>query len=196
MAKVGLKVTAINSLTHDQVLRLHNEELWVTACTNGDVIPTGPKQLKCANFEKAVWDDIFWARTCGLGFVEVHLLNVWGQQFHKDSLQMGCVKACLNDTHCPWILTSATIQQGAPYNNICHLLGLHLTWLHVIWWSNYHPEIWLLFQTLSSPIDGNLFPELDWVLMSGCPTLIFCKTISLGTQILPLFIWDPVDWIL
>jgi len=54
MAKVGLKVTAINSLTRDQALHLHNEELWVTARTKGDVVPAGPEQLKCAEFEKAV----------------------------------------------------------------------------------------------------------------------------------------------
>ena len=81
MAKVGLKVTAINASTHDEASRLHNEELWVTVRTNGDVVLTGLKQLKCAEFEKAVRDDIFWARTCGLGFDEVHLLNVWGWQF-------------------------------------------------------------------------------------------------------------------
>ena len=104
----------------------------MTVRTNGNVVLAGPEQLKCAKFEKAVRDDIFWARTCGLGFDEVHLLNVWGRQFRKDFLQMGFVKACLNDVHCPWILTSATIRQGTPYDNICHLLGLHSTQLHVI----------------------------------------------------------------
>jgi superfamily II DNA helicase RecQ len=120
---------------------------------------------------------------CGLGFDEVHLLNVWGPRFRKDFLQMGFVKARLNDTHCPWILTSATIRHGAPYDNICHLLGLRSTKLHVIRRSNYRPEIQLLFRTLHSPIDGDSFPELHWVLTSGCPTLIFYKTISLGTRI-------------
>ena len=66
---------------------------------------------------------------------------------------------------------------------ICHLLGLHSTQLHVIRQSNYHPEIQLLFQTLSSLIKGDLFPELDWVLTGRHPTLMFCKTISLGAQI-------------
>jgi hypothetical protein len=183
MAKVGLKVNAINASTRDEASRLRNEELWVTARTHGNVVLAGPEQLTCAEFEKAVRDDIFWARTCGLGFDEVHLLNVWGRQFRKDFLQMGFVKARLNDTHCPWILTSATIRQVIPYNNICHLLGLRSTRLHVIRRSNFRPEIQLLFRTLSSPIDGDSFLELDWVLMSGRTTLIFCKTISLGTRI-------------
>ena len=183
MSKIGLRVAAINASTHDEASCLRNEELWVTARAQGNVILAGPEQLKSAEFEKAVRDDVFWARTCGLGFDEVHLLNVWGRQFHKDFLQMGFVKARLNDTHCPWILTSATIRQGAPYDNICHLLGLSSTQLHVIRRSNYRPEIQLLFRTLSSPIDGDSFPELDWVLTSGRPTLIFCKTISLGARI-------------
>ena len=77
-------------------------------------------------------DNVFWARACGLGFDEVHLLNVWGPQFHKDFLQMGFVKVRLNDTHCPWILTSATIWDGPPFDNICTLLGLCATPLHII----------------------------------------------------------------
>lgn len=94
MAKVGLKVAAINASTRDKASRLRNdsEDLWVTVRTNGDIVPAGPEQLKCAEFEKAVRDDIFWARTCGLGFDEVHLLNVWGRQFRKDFLQMGFVR--------------------------------------------------------------------------------------------------------
>ena len=99
---------------------------------NGNVIVAGPEQLECNEFEKAVRDDKFWARMCGLGFDEVQLLNVWGPQFRKDFLQMGFVKARLNDTHCPWILTSATIRQGSLYDNILRLLGLRSTPLHVI----------------------------------------------------------------
>jgi hypothetical protein len=153
------------------------------ARTKCNVILAGPEQLKCKEFEKAVRDDKFWARVCGLGFEKVHLLNVWGPHFRKDFLQMGFVKARLNDTHCPWILTSATVRHGAPYDNISHLLGLRPTKLHLIRRSNYRPEIQLLFRTLYSPIEGDSFPELHWVLNSGRPTLIFCKTISLGTRI-------------
>ena len=112
---------AINASTRNEASHIHNEELWVTAHTHINVILAGPEQLKCAEFEKAVRDNIFWARTCGLGFNEVG-------SFAKT----GFVKAHLNDTHCPWILTSATICRGAPYNNICHLLGLRSTRLHVI----------------------------------------------------------------
>ena len=78
----------------------------------------------------------------------VNLLNVWGPRFRKDFLQMGFVKAQLNDVHCPWILTSATIRDGAPFDNILHLLGLRGTLLHVIRQSNYRPEIQLLFRVV------------------------------------------------
>lgn len=81
MAKVGLEVVAINASTRGEASRLRNEELWVTARTTGNVILAGPEQRK--EFEKAVRDDIFWARVCGLGFYEVHLLNVWGRAFAK-----------------------------------------------------------------------------------------------------------------
>ena len=96
---------------------------------------------------------------------------------------MGFIKARLNDALCPWILTSATIREGTPLDNIIHLLGLRGTPLHIIRWSNYRPEIQLLFRELTSPINGDSFPELEWVLESGRSTLIFAKTISLGTWI-------------
>ena len=63
MAKVGLKFTAISASTRDEASRLHNEELWVTVHTSGNVVLAGPEQFKCAEFEKAVQDNIFWTRT-------------------------------------------------------------------------------------------------------------------------------------
>jgi hypothetical protein len=68
-------------------------------------------------------------------------------------------------------------------DNICSLLGLHSTPLHIICRSNYRREIQLLFQELTSPIDGDTFPELNWVITSNRSTLIFAKTISLGSRI-------------
>ena len=183
MSKVGLEVTAINSSTWDEALRHQQEELWVTVHTSGNVIVASPEQLKSKEFEKTVLNDVFWAQTCGLGFNEVHLLNVWGPRCWKDFLQMGFIKARLNDALCPWILTSATIHEGAPLDNIIHLLGLRGTPLHIIRRSNYRPEIQLLFRELTSPINGDSFPELEWVLESGRSTLIFAKSISLGTWI-------------
>jgi superfamily II DNA helicase RecQ len=125
MNRVGIDAKAINSSSRDEALRLREEELWVTARMRGNVIVAGPEQLKSKEFEKSVLSDEFWARTCGLRFDEVHLLNIWGPCFRKDFLQMGFVKAHLNDDHCPWILTSATIRNGTPFDNICSLLALH-----------------------------------------------------------------------
>jgi superfamily II DNA helicase RecQ len=180
MDQVGIQVMAINSSTRDEASRLREEELWVTVRANGNTIVAGPEQLKSKEFEQALLDEVFWARVCGLGSDEVHLLNVWGPRFCKDFLQMGLVKARLNDTHCPWILTSATIRDGPPFENICTLLGLRATPLHIIRRSNYQAEIQLLFRTLMSPIEGDLFPKLKWTLTSGGSTPIFAKTYYLG----------------
>src|ERR1700733_15407651 len=111
-----------------------------------------------------------------------YICSMCGLHFCKDFLQMGFVKARLNDDHCPWILTSATIRDGVHLNNICSLLGLCSTLLHIICHSNYQPEIQLLFPELTSSIDSNTFPELDWVITSDHLTLIFAKTISLGSR--------------
>ena len=59
MSKVGLDVIAINSSTRDDALRHRQEELWVTAHSQGNVIVAGPEQLKSKEFEKTVIDDVF-----------------------------------------------------------------------------------------------------------------------------------------
>lgn len=183
MSQVGIKVSAINSETRNNVLRRENVELWVKARTEPNVIIAGPEQLKCKEFEQALQHEPFYDRCCGLGFDEVHLLNVWGPHFRKDFLQMGFLKARLNGKHNPWILTSATIRDGPAMENICNFLGLHPGEFHLIRRSNYRPEVQMLFRELTSPIGGDSFPELNWILESKRSTLIFAKTISLGYRI-------------
>jgi hypothetical protein len=67
MSKVGLDVIAINSSTHDDTSRHQQEELWVTACSQGNVIIAGPEQLKSKDFEKTVIDDIFFGTDVWVG---------------------------------------------------------------------------------------------------------------------------------
>ncbi|KAF8172422.1 P-loop containing nucleoside triphosphate hydrolase protein, partial [Mycena galopus ATCC 62051] len=182
MTLLGLKVLAINSQTRSDALRLKNEELWVVARKNPNIILTGPEQLKSAEFEKALRDKEFYARSCGTGFDEFHLLNTWGVSFRKDFQQTGFVKARKNEHHNPWLLTSATVRDGAPFDNICRLLGLNNNF-HLIRRSSFRPDIRILFRDLISPISGDSFPELHWIISENRPSVIYAKTISLGSRI-------------
>ena len=87
------------------------------------------------------------------------------------SYKMGFCQSLTQRHSLPWILTSATIRNGLPFDNICRLLALCSSPLHIIQCSNYQPEIQLLFCELTSLINGDSFPELDWVLDSGRSTL-------------------------
>ncbi|KAJ6503102.1 P-loop containing nucleoside triphosphate hydrolase protein [Mycena vulgaris] len=180
MTSVGLDALAINSSTREEALRLRNEELWVTARKSVNVIIAGPEQLKSDQFEKALRDEKFFDRCCGTGFDEVHLLNTWGARFRQDFSQMGFVKARMTEKHNPWILTTATLRHGA---NVLELLGLIPGQFHIIRRSNLRPEIQLLFRQLKSPLDGGIYPELDSILTENRSTIIFPKTISLGSKI-------------
>jgi hypothetical protein len=86
MTLLSLDVLAINSQTRSDSLRLKNEELWLTARKKPNIILTGPGQLVTAEFEKALRDKEFYARFCGTGFDEFHLLNTWGASFRKPFL--------------------------------------------------------------------------------------------------------------
>ncbi|KAJ7728213.1 hypothetical protein B0H16DRAFT_1331065, partial [Mycena metata] len=158
-------------------------DLWMLARTKPNVILTGPEQRKSADFEKALRDDEFYNRICGTGFDEVHLLNSWGASFRKDFGQMGFVKARLPEKHNPWILGSATVRTGRPFDSICQLLGLRDGNYHLIRRSCARPDVQILFRDLISPISGDSFPELDFILTENRPTVIFPKSISLAFRI-------------
>lgn len=183
MSSVGLRALAINSDTRHEAQRLHQEELWVTSRKAVNVIVAGPEQLTTDEFEKSLRDKYFYDRCCGVGFDEVHLLNVWGPQFRKDFLQMGFVKACMTEKHNPWILTTATLRDGAPYRNVVQLLGLKPGQFHIIRRSNVRPDVQILFRELSSSLTGGYFPEFDWILEAKRTAIIFPKTLTLASAI-------------
>ncbi|KAJ7779877.1 hypothetical protein B0H16DRAFT_1300097 [Mycena metata] len=182
MKTLGLDVLAINSKTRSDAKRRDDEELWVTARSKPNVILSGPEQLKSSEFEKALRDKNFYSRICGTGFDEVHLLNSWGASFRKDFQHMGFVHARMDERHNPWLLTSATVRDGAPFDNICRLLGLNKNF-HLIRRSSFRPDIRILFRDLVSPISGDSFPELDFVLDENRPSIIYTKFISLGFRV-------------
>ncbi|KAJ7429298.1 hypothetical protein FB451DRAFT_1070863 [Mycena latifolia] len=182
MKSLGLNALAINSETRNAALR-ENKDLWFLARTEPSVVLTGPEQLKTAEFEKTLRDKTFYDRVCGTGFDEVHLLNTWGTSFRKDFLQMGFVKHRLTEHRNPWILTSATVRAGSPFDNICNLLGLKTGNFHLIRRSCARPDVQIIFRELVSPIGDDSFPEFNWILTENRPTVMFPKTISLGSRI-------------
>lgn len=183
MTTLGLKVSVINADTADEAQRLRNEDLWVAARAEPTIIIAGPEQLTSDGFKLALRDEEFYNRICGVGFDEIHLLNVWGPYFRKAFEQMGFMKARLHQGHNPWICTSATVQDGEPFQNICHFLGLREGHFHVIRRSNLRPDVQILVRAMKSGINGDTFPELDWVVTSNRLTLVFTKSISLSSRV-------------
>ncbi|KAF8149766.1 P-loop containing nucleoside triphosphate hydrolase protein [Mycena galopus ATCC 62051] len=183
MRSVGLSVLAINNNSREKTFQLRNENLWETARQNVNIIIAGPEQLKSDEFEKSLRDEKFDSRICGTGCDEVHLLNTWGRSFRLDFLQMGPLKARMKERHNPWILTTATLRDGPPYQNVLDLLGLTRGRFHLIRRSNLCPDVQILFRTLYSSLDNGIYPELDWILAEGRSTIIFAKYISLGSKI-------------
>ncbi|KAF7371951.1 hypothetical protein MVEN_00053100 [Mycena venus] len=170
MRSVNLSALAINSDTCYEALTANNEDLWLTARKDINVIVAGPEQLKSDNFEKALRDDYFYNRSCGVGFDE-------------DFNQMGYVKARMLERHNPWILTTATLRYGIPFNNVVQLLGLVPGQFHIIRRSNLRPDVQILFRELSSSLTGGVFPELDWILTEKHSTVIFPKSLTLASAI-------------
>ncbi|KAJ7726616.1 hypothetical protein B0H16DRAFT_1222249, partial [Mycena metata] len=184
---LGLNPLAINSQTRDEARQRH-EDLWMLARTKPNVILTGP-DMADKHFLKSLLRSLFCrksprTRVCSKRtFDKVHPLNSWGASFRKDFGQMGFVKARLPEKHNPWILGSATVRTGRPFNSICQLLGLRDGNYHLIRCSCARPDVQILFCDLISPISGDSFPELDFILTENRPTVIFPKSISLAFRI-------------
>ncbi|KAJ7441583.1 hypothetical protein FB451DRAFT_1441182 [Mycena latifolia] len=166
---LGREVLPINSQTRSDSLRIKNEELWVTARKKPNIILTGPEQLSSVEFEKGLGDKQFYARISGTGFDEVHLLNTWGVTFRKEFQQMGFVKARMDERHNPCILTSATVRDGAPFDNICRLFGLNKNY-HLIRRSSFRPDVRILFRELISLISDDPCPKVHWVIEDKRPS--------------------------
>ncbi|KAF7346927.1 ATP-dependent DNA helicase Q1 [Mycena venus] len=173
MTKLGLKAIAINSETKT-FAHHEDKDLWRLARTEPNVVLTGPEQLKTADFEKAIRDTTFYERICAL--------------FAKNSSRWAFLRARLTDHHNPWILTSATVRDGAPFDSICRLLGLRPDNFHLIRRSCARPDVQILFRDLTSPINGESFPELDWILNDNRPTVVYPKTYSLGSRLYTYFL--------
>lgn len=91
MSSLGLKASVINADTADEAQHIRNEDLWVAARAEPTIIIAGPEQLKSKGFELALRDEELYNRICGVGFDEIHLLNVWGPYFCKAFEQMGLI---------------------------------------------------------------------------------------------------------
>ncbi|KAJ3730856.1 hypothetical protein DFJ43DRAFT_1155975 [Lentinula guzmanii] len=70
---------------------------------------------------------------------------------------------------------------------VCLFLGLKEGEYHSIKRSNQRHDIQLIVREISSPADGTRFRELDWVLERKRNTIVFCRTIRLGAQVLGYF---------
>ncbi|KAJ7674126.1 hypothetical protein B0H17DRAFT_1140777 [Mycena rosella] len=80
------------------------------------------------------------------------------------------------------IIRGFSVRDGAPFNNITKLLGLNGNY-HLIHRSCSRSDIQILFRELVSPIGGEYFPEFNWVLTEKRPTVLYIKSISLGSRI-------------
>ncbi|KAJ3715175.1 P-loop containing nucleoside triphosphate hydrolase protein [Lentinula raphanica] len=181
MSSIGLNVLIINSDTKDHARENGLADLWTRVITDLtlSIILLSPEQLKSEEFARALVNNTFFARLYALAVDEMHLLLTWGRSFRKPFQQIGLVRSRLPDGVVLMGLT-ATMRGGTALKNICQFLGLKSGEYHLIRRSNQRHDIQLVFQEITSPIEGSAFPELQWILRRNRKTVIFCHSISLG----------------
>ncbi|TFY74161.1 hypothetical protein EWM64_g9851 [Hericium alpestre] len=184
--KFGLKALAINSLTLEKA-RKTGRNLWKDARLGISIIILSPEQLVSRAFEELIQDHAFTARIFFIGIDEIQLLDIWGAGFRKAFQQIGFIRARLPE-HVVLIALTATLLTGKRHSNVCRFLGLKQGQYHMIHRSNTRYDIQLLVRVLTAGLGGWNFPDLDWVLGRGRKTIIFCKTILLGFQVM-VYLW-------
>ncbi|KAJ3730366.1 P-loop containing nucleoside triphosphate hydrolase protein [Lentinula raphanica] len=184
MSIIGLKILVINDETKTKARKSGLPDLWTTAIndTSLNVLLLSPEQLITDEFAKALKVDSFCVRLCALAIDEIHLLLTWGKSFRKSFQQIGLVRSRLPDGVVMMGLT-ATMRGGTALKNVCQFLGLRNNDYHLIRRSNQRHDIQFICREVSSSIEGDRFPELQWILRRKRKTIIFCRTISLGYRI-------------
>ncbi|KAJ3716789.1 P-loop containing nucleoside triphosphate hydrolase protein [Lentinula guzmanii] len=184
---MGLKGLIINSETIQEVKESKKTDLWVQAQEDPTIslLIMSPEQLTSKYYETALKNSKFRDRIYALTVDEVHLLLTWGKSFRKPFRQIGLARSRLSDDVFLICLT-ATMRSNA-LNTVCLFLGLKEGEYHSIKRSNQRHDIQLIVREISSPADGTRFRELDWVLERKRNTIVFCRTIRLGAQVLGYF---------
>ncbi|KAK6972304.1 ATP-dependent DNA helicase Q1 [Favolaschia claudopus] len=178
MQKLGVPALTINSETVSAA-RIRHEDIWLKARSGISMLILGPEQLISKGFRDLLAFEPFYDRVCALGVDEIHLLVNWGMSFRKAFQQIGFMRARLRPGIPIIGLTASMVADIQAQNAIFELLGVNRGEFHLIRRSNARHDIQFLFRQLHSGIDGNVFPEIVWVLDNTDKTLIFGTTISL-----------------
>ncbi|KAJ3816908.1 P-loop containing nucleoside triphosphate hydrolase protein, partial [Lentinula raphanica] len=159
-------------------------DLWTRVIddTALDVLLLSPEQLITEEFAKLLKDDSFCIRLYALSIDEIHLLLTWGKSFRKSFQQIGLVRSRLPD-NVVMIGLTATMQGGMALKSVCQFLGLRDNEYHLIRRSNQRHDIQMVFREVRSSIEGDSFPELQWILRRKRNTVIFCRSILIGYRI-------------
>ena len=90
------------------------------------------------------------------------------------------------------IALTGTLRAGVPTTSVCSFLGLHPGQFFFIRCSNLRHDVQLLFRPMISSVNGDTFPELDWVLWEDRKVLIFIRTIHMGSHV-ARYLWSLVS---
>ena len=114
MIGFGLRTMVINADTIAQA-RTTQQNLWLEARTDPDVILLSPEELGSRECFHLLNNHSFTARMCILGIDELHLLYWWGKSFRPAFQQIGVIRARLplrDGRQIPIIGISATLREG------------------------------------------------------------------------------------
>ena len=88
MQCAGLTTIAIHTDTISAMWK-QNNDLFQVMKRDISMILVSPEQLRSKGFEKLIQCSVFVDRLCMMAVDEAHLMNTWGQSFHKDFQQIG-----------------------------------------------------------------------------------------------------------
>jgi superfamily II DNA helicase RecQ len=160
----------------------------IKACSRWEVICVDPEHLQEGEWRTITDGPVFRTRLLYSAIDEAHLINIWGAEFCEASKHVRrFFRGCFPGTTSVVALT-VTLAPGAATSSVCTSLGLFEGAFHLIRYSNEHPNIQFIMQTLTHGLTGYEFPELLPFLNTGRKICIHCATLDLVFRVY-VYIW-------
>ena len=148
------------------------------------LIIVSPEMLITPGFNHVLTNSSF-QQHLSLVFVnECHLVDEQGSDFWPCDKPIGLLCSWV-PTHIPWVAVSATLPPGKTFDTIIESLGFHPNhYIHHTLPIDNH-QICYIPKILQHSVSGTSFLDLAWLIPSSTitKTLIFCKTIKLGSHV-------------
>ncbi|KAJ6545717.1 P-loop containing nucleoside triphosphate hydrolase protein [Mycena capillaripes] len=163
----------------------------IAECKTWNVICIDPEHLREKAWREITVSEVFRANIVYGCVDEAHLINEWGAEFRTQFKHVGSFFRGRLPSSASVMALSATLEPGAPSNNVCASLGMSRDDYYVLRTSNERPNTQFIMEPLENGVGGKVFPQLIPYLNSLRKAVIHCRTLDNVLRVF-LYLWKSL----